>query len=294
MTALMLLEKSRLHALAARLDDEQLRAAARFAVMAVVVLPLLPQGPYGPAPGIRPRQLWIWVLFFSGLSFAGYLARRAAGPRAGYPLAGLLGGMISSTSVTFSFARTSRRAHAARHALASGVIAACTMLYVRVAVATAVLRADLALALWPYLVGPFLVGAAALAARTRHLGDDHDAVDMPRNPLHVLDALQMAAVFQLVLYVIEIARRWAGEVGLVASGAVLGLTDLDALTLSMTRDGATIGVPLAARTLAAGLVANTALKLGVALVFGEREFRRAVALALAAMIAAILAGWLVA
>ena len=104
----------------------------------------------------------------------------------------------------------------------------------------------------------------------------------------------MAAVFQLVLYAIEIARRWAGEVGLVASGAVLGLTDLDALTLSMTRDGVTIGVPLAARTLAAGLVANTALKLGVALVFGEREFRRPVALALAAMIAAILAGWLLA
>ena len=294
MTALILLEKSRLHALAARLDDEQLRAAARFAVMAVVVLPLLPEGPYGPAPGVRPRQLWIWVLFFSGLSFAGYLARRAAGPRAGYPLAGLLGGMISSTSVTFSFARASRPAHSARAALASGVIAACTMLYLRVALATAVLRADLAVALWPYLVGPFLVGVAALAARTRDRSGDHDAVGMPRNPLQVVEALQMAAVFQLVLYVVDLARRWAGEGGVVASGAVLGLTDLDALTLSMSRDAAAVAAPIAARTLAAGLIANTALKLGVALTLGAPAFRRPVALVLAAMIVATLAGWLLA
>ena len=70
-TAFILLEKSRLHAAVARLGDEELHAAARFAVMAVVVLPLLPTGPYGPWGGIRPRELWVLVLFFSGLSFAG-------------------------------------------------------------------------------------------------------------------------------------------------------------------------------------------------------------------------------
>jgi uncharacterized membrane protein (DUF4010 family) len=293
LTALMLLEKPRLHALAARLDDEQLRAAARFAVMAVVVLPLLPEGPYGPTPGVHPRQLWIWVLFFSGLSFAGYLARRAVGPHAGYPLAGLLGGMISSTSVTLSFARTSRRTQSIRGGLATGVIAACTVLYLRVAVAAAVLRPPLAVALWPYLAGPFLVGVLVLTARTRHRAADHGAADTPRNPLQVIEALQMAAVFQLVLYVVELVRRGAGEAGVVASGAVLGLTDLDALTLSMTREDALVA-PLAAQTLAVGLIANTALKLGIAAIIGARDFRRPVISVLAAMILATLAGWLVA
>ena len=73
---LLLVEKSRLHAMVERIDDVGLRSGVRFAVMALVILPLLPTGPYGPLGGIRPRELWALVLFFTGLSFAGYLARR--------------------------------------------------------------------------------------------------------------------------------------------------------------------------------------------------------------------------
>ena len=78
-TTLLLVEKSRIHGMVRRLDDASLRAAARFAVMAVVILPILPQGPYGPWGGIEPRYPVDLVLFFSGLNFAGYIARRAAG-----------------------------------------------------------------------------------------------------------------------------------------------------------------------------------------------------------------------
>jgi uncharacterized membrane protein (DUF4010 family) len=92
----------------ARIDDVSLRAAMRFGVMALVVLPLLPSGPYGPLGGVQPRELWALVLFFSGLSFLGYVARRAVGPEYGYLATGLLGGLISSTNVTFTFARASR------------------------------------------------------------------------------------------------------------------------------------------------------------------------------------------
>ena len=90
---------------AGRIDDEEMRAAARFGVMAVVILPLLPEGPVGPWGGIRPRELWMLVLFFSGISFAGYIAQRMFGAGRGYPVAGLLGGVVSSTNTTFSFAR---------------------------------------------------------------------------------------------------------------------------------------------------------------------------------------------
>ena len=84
--------------------------------MAAVILPLLPAGPFGPLGGVRPRQLWALVLFFSGLSFVGYLARRAAGPGRGYALAGTLGGVLSSTSVTLTFSRLSRESPGARRA----------------------------------------------------------------------------------------------------------------------------------------------------------------------------------
>ena len=105
----LLIEKSRLHALVDRIDDDELRAAARFGVMAIVILPLLPEGPVAQLGGIRPRALWMLVLFFTGISFCGYLTRRLFGAERGYPLAGLIGGLISSTSVTFTFARLSRQ-----------------------------------------------------------------------------------------------------------------------------------------------------------------------------------------
>jgi uncharacterized membrane protein (DUF4010 family) len=134
-TTVLLLEKTRLHELVSRIDDAALRASARFAALALIILPLLPPGPYGPFDAIRPRELWAIVLFFSGLSFVGWIARRAVGPHEGVIVSGLLGGIISSTAVTWTFARESRADDAPRLALAAGVIGACTVMLVRVTVA---------------------------------------------------------------------------------------------------------------------------------------------------------------
>ncbi len=136
-TALLLLEKTRLHAMVARLDDAALRASVRFAAMACVILPLLPPGPYGPLDAVRPRQLWALVLFFSGLGYLGWIARRVVGTHQGVIVSGLLGGIISSTSVTLTFARESRADGAPRLALAGGVVAACTVMLLRVVLAGA-------------------------------------------------------------------------------------------------------------------------------------------------------------
>lgn len=283
-TSLVLLEKSRLHALVRRLDDESLRAALRFAVMAAVVLPLLPSGPYGPWGTIRPRELWVQVLFFSGISFASFLARRAVGARHGYPIAGLLGGFVSSTNVTLSFARASRDLVRLGVPLAYGAIAASTVLFVRVAVATAVLNPALARSLVWYLLPPFLVGGLILATGLRHTRGETEGIEPPANPLQIRAALQMAVLFQVVLVAVEMARRTWGDTGVVFSGAVLGLTDVDALTISMAR-GARAAIPLevAARAVAVGILANTALKLVLAVAIGQARFRQMVGAALAAM-----------
>jgi uncharacterized membrane protein (DUF4010 family) len=101
--ALALAEKSRIQQWVGRIGQVELYAALRFAVLALVVLPLLPEGPYGPHGAIRPRELWSMVLLVSGLDFLGYLARRTAGAERGYGIAGLLGGLVSSTAVTLTF-----------------------------------------------------------------------------------------------------------------------------------------------------------------------------------------------
>lgn len=273
-TTLLLIEKSRLHAIVERIDDAGLRAGIRFAVMAVVMLPLLPRGPFGQLGGIRPRQLWLFVLLFSGLSFAGYLARRVVGSQRGYSVAGLIGGFISSTAVSFTFARTSRENPAASFPLALGVIAACTVMSLRVVLATAILRPPLAVALIPYLIAPFILGLIIVVYGFKQHEEDTN-VELPSNPLQVSSALQMVVLFQLVLFVVNAVRSHWGEVGLLLSGAVLGFTDVDALTISMSKsaDGQ-IPLAIAAKAIAIGVLSNTILKLLLGLVLGKARFRK--------------------
>ena len=290
LTTLVLFEKGRLHGLIKRLDDDELRAAARFAVMAVVVLPLLPPGPYGPLGGIRPRELWVLVLIFSGLSFAGYVARRAVGARYGYTATGLLGGLVSSTSVTLTFSRLSRRDERYATPLALGALGASTIMFVRMLVAVSILHSDLAMAVLPYLVAPFAVGAVAVAVGLRHFQPAKAPAEEPTNPLQLRAALEMAALFQVVLVVVHLMRERFGATGLLVSGFVLGLTDVDALVVSMAQSTAG-GAPLqdAAHAVVLGAIANTLLKLVIAVVAGAAAFRWRVGGALLAMAVAALA-----
>jgi uncharacterized membrane protein (DUF4010 family) len=284
---LLLVEKSHLHALVARIDDEELRAAARFGVMAIVVLPLLPDGPYGPLGGVKPRELWLLVLFFSGLSFAGYAARRMFGPGRGYAAAGALAGLVSSTNATFMFARQSRRDAELSGPLAIGTIAACTMLFPRVLVATRVLNTGVAGAVLPYLIPPFVVGLIGMAVLWRKASPVARPSELA-NPLQFATALQMALTFQVVLFAVAFVRRYFGTGGLLATGALLGLHDVDALTISMGKSVAG-GVPvgLAAQAIAVGVLANCVVKAGIALVLGAEPFRRVASIAIAAMAVAI-------
>ena len=199
LVTLLLVEKSRLHSLVGRIDDVTLRSGVRFGVMALVVLPLLPEGPYGPFGGIRPRELWALVLFFTGLSFIGYLARRVAGPDHGYLVTGLLGGLVSSTNVTLTFARASRSDETTDRALAFGAVAANAMLYPRVLIATAILNPAVISPLLSYLAAPGLVAAIATIAGIRRSPRTGAADVTLQNPLQLTAALQMAVLFQIVL-----------------------------------------------------------------------------------------------
>jgi uncharacterized membrane protein (DUF4010 family) len=289
-TTVLLLEKSRLHTLAARIDDAALRASARFAALACIVLPLLPSGPFGPLDAIRPRELWFLVLFFSGLSFVGWVARRLVGPHQGVIVSGLLGGVISSTSVTLTFARESRSPGAPRSALAAGVIGACAVMLLRVTVACAVLNPALAVTL-PRFVGiAFVIGTLGVLAGWRTNTSGAVNGTFGDSPLQLRAALQMTALFQGVLFVIlAVQARWSAE-ALVATSAIVGLTDLDALTLSLARSTVDVGaVPTAAFALVTGILSNTVLKLMVAVVVGRGWFRAATAGGLGAIALALAA-----
>jgi uncharacterized membrane protein (DUF4010 family) len=291
-TAIMVLalsEKERLRRFVSRIGDGEMRAGLQFAVLALVVLPLLPQGRYGPLGGIEPRGLWIIVLLFSALNFAGYLARKAVGPERGYGVTGLLGGLVSSTAVTFQFSRVSREGEALGTGLAVGVVGASTVLLPRVLVISALLNAEVAWALLPFLVPPLVAGALLLlVAVARHWEPAHEAkgVDVIPNPLRLTSAIKMALAFQASLMLISYVSSTIGTSGVLASAALLGLTDMDALTLSMSRLGTTADlVRLAARAIAIGILGNSALKIALAIGLGAGRYRRLAAAGLGALAA---------
>lgn len=274
LTTLLLTEKSYLHTLVDRINDDEMKAAVRFGVMAVVILPLLPEGPFGPLGGFRPRMLWMLVLLFTGLTFLGYLAGRVTRGTSGYRVAGLLGGLLSSTAVTLSFARLSRTEPASSKALALGTVGASLMLFPRIFFALVVLNGQVARELLVYLAVPFAI-ALLVVLLVRLPVEPAASVRTPANPLQFVPALQMAVAFQGVLFATTWVRTAFGNTGLVASGALLGLTDVDALTVSMAQAehlGATAAV--AARAIAVGVAANSWVKLIIALVVGTADYRR--------------------
>jgi uncharacterized membrane protein (DUF4010 family) len=273
-TAILLVEKSRLHSLVARIPDVGLKAGFRFAVMALVILPLLPGGPFGPLGGIRPRELWTMVLLFSGISFLAYIIRSFLGEGKGYVVAGLLGGLISSTNVTLSFSRISSAQPRAQIPLALGVVAASTMLCFRVAGAAFFLNQAFGKSLVPFLYMPAILGAVFTAYGLRRWGSGQSEPEKTSNPLQFRSALQMAALFQIVLFLVTAVRQRWGQPGLLLSGAVLGFTDVDALVISMAKAaGGADQVRSAAIAAASGILANNILKLGLAAFLGHGRFR---------------------
>ena len=182
--------------------------------------------------------------------------------------------MVSSTNVTFTFARASRNDPQGNGALAAGAVAANAMLYPRVLLATAVLNAAVVTPLAWLLAAPATIAMLAAATATRRSSSSPAPEMAMTNPLQLTDALRMAALFQGVQMAVHAAGRFWGSSGLLTSAAILGLTDVDALTISMARGVAdTASVSVAAIAIAVGVMSNTGMKLGLALFFGSPGFR---------------------
>jgi uncharacterized membrane protein (DUF4010 family) len=157
-----------------------------------------------------------------------------------------------------------------------------------------VLSFPLAERLVPMIAAPFLVGVAAVLIGLRRPQQERPEVHTLQNPLQLGAALQMAVLFQGVLFMVEAVRTTWGDVGLVVSGAILGLADVDALMISMAHTAATGGgVAAPAAAVAVGILSNTLFKLALATTLSRQPFRRTAGLGLAAMAAASLVSLLV-
>lgn len=272
---LLLHWKQPLHGVVSRIGREEFNAIIRFVLITLVILPILPNRTFGPYDVINPFQTWLLVVLIVGLNLMGYVAFRMLRADSGAVAAGIIGGMISSTAATVSFAGLTRRTPALAPSAALIILLASTVVYARVAVEL--------LAVAPGLVasaaGPMglfalimLAASAALWPRVRQ-----QRVELPeqRNPARLGVALTFAALFVVITLAVAAARQHLGEDAIYLVALVSGLTDVDAMTLSVgqlfSRGG--IEADIAWRAIFLATLANLLFKIGAACVLGSAALR---------------------
>ncbi len=293
-TTAVLAYKDPMHGFVKKLGWNDVYSGLQLLIATFVALPLLPDKPIDPWGALNPYQLWLLVILISGLSLVGYALTRWLGPGKGALITGFAGGLVSSTAVTVSFSREARTNPENTTAFASGILVAWAIMFVRVLVIVGVVNRTL---LGPLLV-PFVAvaavaaGAAALLFYRRSMKarpanaqkDIHVA-----NPFSVASAAKFAAFFAVVLVAVKIAQEHFSSGGVYAVAALAGLTDVDAITLSMSelaRHGE-VGVAVVAIVIAA--LVNTVVKCAIAFVVGGVSLGKPLLWATIAMLAAGLA-----
>jgi uncharacterized membrane protein (DUF4010 family) len=266
-----------IHDAVLRIEAEDLFAALTLAVVTVIVLPMLPDRGFGPYGVWNPFRIWLLVAFISAIGFVGYLGIKLLGPGRGSALAGLLGGIVSSTAATLSFAGRSREEPAIAGELAVAVALAWAAMFARVLAILAVVGPGLLGAVAVPLGGAALVGAAgagALALHARRAGAAKPATY--RNPFSLASALEFGLVFAALLLLAKAAEVRFHDAGLLVAAGLGGLVDMDATTLSaarLAREGELLD-PIAARAILLAAGASVVVKAGIAVAVGTPALRR--------------------
>jgi uncharacterized membrane protein (DUF4010 family) len=280
-TTVILSIKIPLHQFVKHLTNDDINATLKFAVITAIVLPILPNRMFGPLPFaiFNPRNLWLFVVFISGISFVGYVLIKVAGPKKGIGLTGLLGGMASSTAVTASFTAKSRERSDLARPFALAITVAWTVMFVRVLAVVAVLNISLVKPILVPVAGSIVAGLLCCFFLYRSQKTDlrHDvAFD---NPFELGLALKFGALFALILLFSRAMQAYFGNAGVYASSFLSGLVDVDAISFSMARLSRGIGGidhVTAARGIMLAAVANTLFKGCIVLFSGTPRLKRAI------------------
>ncbi|WP_249902368.1 MgtC/SapB family protein [Sphingobium sp. Ndbn-10] len=273
-TTLLLTLRAQAHAMLKGMTAQEVDSIARFALVALVILPLLPDRNLGPYDAWNPRQIWMVVVVVLGLSFAGYVATRRLGSGKGIMITALCGSLVSSTAVTVTYAQRLRQKDGPEAPLIAGIALASLVMFVRVQLLSITLIPYAARSLALAMVPAFIVGGLTtlLALRARNAEASASEVKLG-NPLDFGPALLLAGL----VAVMAIPARWAleqfGDQGIIVVLGLTGMWDVDAAVLTLAGmpkdilDGTTAGLVLAVPVLA-----NTALKGVLALgIAGPRQ-----------------------
>ena len=277
-TSAVLAFRRTLHGIVERIGWDDIFAAIKLLIVVFIVLPVVPRQPVDPWGALNLYTLTWFVILIAGISFLGYVVVRWMGPHRGTSVVGLVGGLVSSTAVTLAFARKSRGVSqpGAARTLAAGVLLAWAVMFVRVVVEAAVVSrpvaADLA---WPMGTMAVIAATGALV-NLRADSEDAPAADAVhlKSPFSLGFAVRFALLLAGVALLVDRAQAVMPAGGAYAVVAAAGLTDVDAVTLSMAERARSMGdVGQAVTAIGIAALVNTLVKTAVVVWVGGRELR---------------------
>ncbi|MGH8508111.1 MAG: MgtC/SapB family protein [Gammaproteobacteria bacterium] len=278
--------KPTLHAWLARLEPKELHAALKLLLISVVVLPVLPDRGFGPWQAFNPYEIWWMVVLVAGISFVGYVAIKAMGPSTGVMLAAVSAGLVASTAATLHLSRLARREPAMGQVLAAAIVTATATVFPRIGIITAVVEPALCARIAVPLILMALCGyGIALWQWKSSAVSMESGVSMLQNPFDLKIALQFGALLAFIALCARALQAWLGDRGLYLLSGVSGLSDVDAITLSVSRlVSQGLEGSVGAWSIMIAVMVNTVVKAMIAIYVG----RRTVALRVGASVLAIL------
>lgn len=292
-TTILLYFKAELHGISKSLTHVDLLSILQFGVLALVILPILPDRDFGPYQALNPHNIWWMVVLISGISLAGYAALRLTGAQHGAALIGLSGGLVSSTATTMIFARHARENVDLTRTAMVVILLANIVVMVRLGVVSLAVAPEVASRLFGVLGGGIVLGVAATLWGWRQL-EGGDTLPLPKvsNPTEIKTALSFGGLYALVLVLAAWLQDVAGNRGLYLLALASGLTDVDAITLSSLRmfnlEKLTAAQTITAIALAT--LSNLAFKTGLVVAIGGAALARRTLPGLFAIAAGLVGG----
>jgi len=293
-STMLLYFKPELRGLSQHMTRRDLLSMLQFSVLALIILPLLPDRNYGPYGALNPYQIWWMVVLIVGVGLAGYAALRLVGQQRGAVMLGLLGGLVSSTATTLSFSRHARANSAMMPVAVIVIVLANLVVLVRLGVLAAVLAPGVLTQLLPVLIGGLVAGGLGAAYGVHRLRPQGEMPALAMgNPTELRPALGFGLMYAVVLLAAAWLSDWLGTRGLYAVALASGLTDVDPITLSSLRlhnlDKLTVAVVVNVVTLA--VLANLVFKSALTLVIGGWQMARHAIAGMGAVGVGMVAAW---
>lgn len=265
-TTLVLALRKPMHGFLESLSEQEIRAIARYAVIAVAVLPFLPDAEYGPYGAWNPFKLWLVVLLVTGFSVLAYIFNRIVGQNRGTIAMAVIGGAYSSTAVTAAFA--SKLKDGESGPFSTGIALASAVMYLRVLMLAAVLvPAAVVQLLW--LLGPATLMAfamAGLAWKQEQAGISSTTI-LKAKPFELLPAFGFLAAVAAASLLVRWAQVEFGETGAALSLFIAGSFDVDAAMVAYSvLPGDAVPVAIAALALAGTVAINMVFKAAIVFV----------------------------